>query len=83
MSRAPVEGIRAVVDRDDCFGFAYCVGILPSVFSIDREGRSVARDVKADPQRLNEAVENCPRSAITLILKPQPVDVAPIRQRAR
>ncbi len=71
-SAEPDENIRAVVDRDECFGFAYCAELLPSVFSIDEEGRSVARDVGADPGRLAEAVENCPRSAIILVGQPEP-----------
>jgi ferredoxin len=57
---------RAIVDHDECFGFAFCVEILPSVFSLDEEGRSVARDVDADPALLAAAADTCPRSAITL-----------------
>jgi len=58
--------LRAVVDREECFGFANCVATLPSVFVLDDEGFSHARDVDADPALLEEAVEGCPRNAISL-----------------
>lgn len=58
--------LRAVVDRDECFGFANCVATLPSVFVLDGEGLSHARDVAADAALLEEAVEGCPRNAISL-----------------
>jgi ferredoxin len=63
----PISPLRAVVDRDECFGFANCVATLPSVFVLDDEGLSHARDVEADPTLLEEAVEGCPRNAIALI----------------
>jgi ferredoxin len=62
----PISPLRAVVDRDECFGFANCVATLPSVFALDDEGLSHARDVEADPTLLEEAVEGCPRNAISL-----------------
>jgi ferredoxin len=60
------NSLRAVVDREECFGFANCVATLPSVFVLDDEGFSHARDVDADPALLEEAVEGCPRNAISL-----------------
>jgi ferredoxin len=63
----PASQLRALVDRDECFGFANCVATLPSVFVLDDEGLSCARDVDADPALLEEAVEGCPRNAISLI----------------
>jgi ferredoxin len=65
-SHDPAHRLRAVVDRDECFGFANCVATLPSVFELDDEGLSHARDVDADPALLGEAVEGCPRNAISL-----------------
>jgi ferredoxin len=62
----PTSRLRAVVDRDECFSFANCVATLPSVFVLDDEGLSTARDVDADPVLLEEAVEGCPRNAISL-----------------
>jgi len=60
--------LRAVVDRDECFGFANCVATLPAVFVLDEEGLSHARDVAADPALLEEAVEGCPRNAISIVV---------------
>jgi ferredoxin len=83
--RESARQLRAVVDRDECFGFANCVATLPSVFVLDDEGLSHARDVDADPTLLEEAVEGCPRNAISLIwrmgdevvaLTSDPADVA-------
>ena len=67
MSSSTEGELRAVVDHDECFSFGYCVDLLPSVFSFDEEGKSVARDIAADVQLLREAVETCPREAISLI----------------
>ena len=64
--KASPPTLRAVVDREECFGFANCVATLPSVFTLDDEGFSHARDVNVDPALLEEAVEGCPRNAISL-----------------
>ena len=68
----PAEHLRAVVDRQECFGFGFCVETLPAVFSLDAEGRSVAVDVDADPALLEQAADACPRSAITLVRRSDP-----------
>ena len=54
------------MDRDECFGFGFCADTLPGVFVIDERGHAVARDVDADPALLEQAADDCPRSAITL-----------------
>ena len=59
--------MRAVVDRDACFGFGFCADLLPDVFVIDETGHAVARDVDASAALLEQAVGDCPRSAIALI----------------
>ncbi len=59
--------LRAVVDRDECFGFANCVATAPLVFHLDAGGTSVAADIEADPALLDAAVDGCPRSAISLV----------------
>ena len=69
--------LRAVVDRDECFGFANCVATLPSVFVLDEEGLSHARDVDADPRLLEEAVDGCPRNAISLVVPTGDPPLAP------
>lgn len=63
----PEGALRAVVDRDECFGFAICVATAPRVFHLDADGISVAADIDADPALLDAAVDGCPRSAISLI----------------
>ena len=63
----PRGPLRAVVDREECFGFANCADLLPSVFALDEDGISVPADVDADEALLAQAVDNCPRSAISLV----------------
>lgn len=65
----PGRPLRAVVDRDECFGFGFCVETLPAVFSLDEEGKSVALDVDADQGLLAQAADACPRAAITLVAR--------------
>lgn len=72
----PTSGLRAIVDRDECFGFANCVATLPAVFALDDQGLSRARDVDADPVLLEEAVEGCPRNAISLLRRSGDEDTA-------
>lgn len=68
----PVERLRAIVDREECFGFGFCVETLPVVFSLDATGTSVALDLDADPVLLAQAADACPRAAITLIPRSSP-----------
>lgn len=64
---SPAGGLRAVVDRGECFSFGFCVEALPAVFALDATGISVAGDVDADPALLAQAADACPRAAITLV----------------
>jgi ferredoxin len=57
---------KPVVDRDECMGFGYCEETLPAVFHVDEEGLSVVTDVPADQALLDDAVDGCPRGAISL-----------------
>ncbi len=66
------ERWRAIVDRDACFGFAFCAAALPGVFSLDAEGKSVARDIEVDHGLLLEAADACPRSAISVVRRAGP-----------
>jgi ferredoxin len=63
----PVERLMAVVDREECFGFGFCVETLPVIFSLDETGKSVALDMDADHVLLAQAADACPRAAITLV----------------
>ncbi|MBI3746229.1 MAG: ferredoxin [Chloroflexi bacterium] len=60
-------GLRAIVDRAECFGFGYCAEALPAVFHLDAEGKSVATDVEVDRALLLRAADDCPRAAISLL----------------
>ena len=64
---------RAVVDREECFGFAFCAAAVPAVFSLDAEGKSVALDVEVDPEVLHDAADACPRSAISVVRGEPPI----------
>jgi len=60
--------MKVVVNRDNCIGCGACESIEPSVFQLDDEGISVVMEdsVKdADPEKIDEAVECCPTSAIS------------------
>jgi ferredoxin len=57
---------RPVVDREECMGFGYCEEALPAVFHVDEEGLAVVSDVPADQTLLEDAVDGCPRGAISL-----------------
>jgi ferredoxin len=60
-------GVRAVVDRDVCFGFGFCADAMPDVFVLDGSGHATVVDVDGDPELLERVVDDCPRSAISLI----------------
>lgn len=63
----PAERLRAIIDREECFSFGFCVEALPAVFSLDEEGKSVALDMDADGVLLAQAADACPRAAISLV----------------
>jgi ferredoxin len=60
--------MRAIVDRERCFGFGRCAEEVPEVFTQDEEGLSVAGDATGvDPRRLVDAARGCPRQAIRVV----------------
>jgi ferredoxin len=64
------DRLRVVVDRELCFSFGVCVDTLPEVFVHDAEGIPVIQpfDPAAVPlDLLREAVDGCPRGALTLV----------------
>lgn len=61
------ERLRAVIDRDECFGFGFCADHLPEVFAIDESGHGVVIGDTADLDRLRLAADDCPRGAISLL----------------
>lgn len=66
-SEREVEGLRIVIDRDLCVGFADCVAEAPDAFEIDDEGIAVlTTPEKAGRVRLLDACAACPVDAITV-----------------
>lgn len=61
---------RVLVDRNQCFSFGVCVETLPSVFVWDEEDKPVIQPFDVETialEKLNEAVNGCPRAALTLV----------------
>jgi len=59
---------RITVDQDRCVGSATCTSIAPDFFTLDGEDRSSpAEEVVAARDRLAEAAELCPTSAIAVV----------------
>jgi ferredoxin len=60
--------MRVAVDHERCFGYGRCVDLVPEVFTLDEEGKSVAGDITGvGPRRLAMAVWTCPMQAISLL----------------
>ena len=59
--------MKVVVNRDNCIGCGACEALYPEVFQIDDEGLSkvICDDFSnIDKDKVTEAVESCPTSAI-------------------
>ena len=55
------------INRAECCGNAECVEIAPDVFALDSRNKAIVLDPEAaPPEKLIEAVEACPCSAITV-----------------
>lgn len=60
--------MKVTVDRDKCIGCGVCEATEPSVFQLDDDGIStvICHDFNnVDEEKIDEAVENCPTSAIS------------------
>ena len=60
--------MKVVVNRDNCIGCGACEALCPEVFNLDDDGLStvICNDFKdIDKNNIQEAVENCPTSAIS------------------
>ena len=55
--------MKAYVDKDTCIGCELCTQICPDVFSMDDDGKSVAKNLQDDAV---EARDSCPVSAIDI-----------------
>lgn len=59
--------LRIWVDHDKCVGSTMCVLTSPSVFALDENCQSIVVDPAGDTrERVVEAAEQCPMSAITV-----------------
>jgi ferredoxin len=57
--------LKVWVDRNTCVGNAMCEAIVPKVFRLNDDRQSEAFDPSGDTEeRILEAAENCPVSAI-------------------
>jgi ferredoxin len=63
------ETTEVVVDRKRCVGSSYCVNIAGGAFAIDpADGKArVNHPVRVTREELEEAVDTCPMSAISLV----------------
>ena len=61
------KSLRISVDHDKCVGSTMCVLTSPSVFALDGKGQSIVVDPAGDmEERVVDAAEQCPMSAITV-----------------
>ena len=59
--------LKVSVDHDICVGNAMCITISPDVFSLNDDRQSEAVNQDGDTmEKILEAAENCPVSAITV-----------------
>ncbi len=58
--------MKVVVNRDNCIGCGACEALCPEVFQIDDEGLStVINNENLEEEKVMEAIEGCPTSAIS------------------
>lgn len=61
------HGLRIVIDRESCVGYADCIAEAPDAFDLDEEGVVVFKDPGAASRpRLLDACATCPVDAITV-----------------
>ena len=59
--------MKVEVDDRRCFGYGRCVDLVPEVYALDDDGKSVAGDtIGVDPRRLAMAAWASPMQAIRL-----------------
>jgi len=60
--------MRIAVDHDLCEANAVCVGLAPDVFSLDDNDLLHIADVpEGREDRVNKAVDRCPRAALSVL----------------
>jgi ferredoxin len=59
--------IRVYVDKNKCIGSTTCIYYAVQTFTLDSEGKSTVVNVDGnDINKIQEAVDSCPVSAITI-----------------
>ena len=62
-----VQGLRVVIDRDQCVGFGDCVKEAPEGFKLDEDSIAAFVEPEAvERERLLRACDACPVDAITV-----------------
>ena len=56
---------KVIVERKLCIGCGLCASMLPEVFEMDDEGKSVVKNENGAPlEKIREVAEMCPARAI-------------------
>jgi len=62
--------IKVVIENSRCKGCGFCNRLLPHVFLLDEEGKSIASDLPIPPEDLElaeAAVNECPAGCIRFL----------------
>ncbi|MGC9059073.1 MAG: ferredoxin [Candidatus Aenigmatarchaeota archaeon] len=56
---------KVTVDKKLCIGCSLCVSMLPEVFELDKDGKSIVKNENGAPiEKIKEVANMCPTKAI-------------------
>ena len=61
--------MKALVNKDTCIGCGLCVDVCPQVFSMEQDGKAVAKDMSVPldiEASCRDAAQQCPVEAIEI-----------------